>query len=32
LITYAKIKGMLNSTVKKEFQALLNKVKEEKQD
>jgi hypothetical protein len=31
-ITYAKVKTQLNSTVKKEFQALLSKVREERQD
>jgi hypothetical protein len=31
-MAYTKIKGSLNPQVKKEFQALLAKVKEEKQD
>lgn len=31
-ITYSKIKGQLNSSVKKEFQALLSKIREERQD
>lgn len=31
-IAYAKIHPQLNSTVKKEFQALLSKIREERQD
>jgi hypothetical protein len=31
-VTYSQIKGQLPPAVKKEFQALLSKVREEKQD
>jgi hypothetical protein len=32
LITYSKVRPLLNSAVKKEFLTLLNRVKEDKQD
>lgn len=31
-VTYSKVKAQLNSAVKKEFQALLSKIREERQD
>ena len=31
-MAYTKIRGSLNPQAKKEFQALLSKIKEEKQD
>lgn len=31
-LAYGKIRGLLNPTAKKEFQALLGRVREEKQD